>query len=156
MTYIDGSLLAKAEAGDWDSITELCEYLAGCFKEKTAADPWALKLLCEILEKIASGQSPDEGFGWKQARKGRRKENTAFRDWDIRMTVRDRMRCGASLRAACLEVSCDSQGEFILSSKLIENICLGLAAETELPFPADIFPLGKNPFRHRGRARPLA
>lgn len=149
MSYIDGNLLVKARGGDRESIMELCNYLADCQKTGIVPDAGATELLCDILERIGDGQAPDVAFGWKQGRKGRRNQNSAYQQWDIRLTVQERMRDGESWRAACFAVSSDADGEFLLSQKTVEQVCAGLMVDTELPIPEDIFPLGSACNKHR-------
>ena len=43
-----------------------------------------------VLNKLRTGRSPNESFGWNQSRRGRRKDNShALRDYEIRMTVHE-------------------------------------------------------------------
>lgn len=127
----------------------VCEHIADCHEAKVTPDAGALDFLNNVLKKISEGQSPDTAFGWKQARKGRRNQNSAYQKWDIKLTVQEQMKLGKSWRAACAAVSSDRDGEFLLSQKAIEKICEGLTADEKLGEPEDIFPLVSPHNKHR-------
>ena len=152
MSCLDGSLLDKARKGDRESIMALCEYLASCQKDGNVPDAEAASFLCEVLEKIGNGEAPDAAFGWKQTSKGRRRQNSAYQQWDIKMSVQELMSHGISWRRACEEVSSDKNGEFLRSKKTIENVCAGLTVDTELSLPDDLYPMGKKYNNHRRNA----
>jgi len=141
MSCLDGNLLSKAREGDRESIRALCEYLAICHKAGTFPDAAATSFLYEVLDKIRDGLAPDAAFGWKQNRKGRRKQNSVFLHWTIKLSGQQMMASGESWRAACLAVSSHGNSEFPLSEKAIEQVCAGLTLDTNLDIPDDIYPL---------------
>lgn len=152
-SYVDCGILEKAREGDRDSIMALCQYLTDCQKSGVFPDRGATNMLFGFLGKVAEGQDPSAAFGWKQATKGRRSQNTAFRDWEVKTVVQERMKHNESWRAACLAVSSESNGEFLLGQKTIENICDGLTVDTKIPIPQDVFPLGSSYGTHRRNPR---
>jgi len=95
-----------------------------------------------FLKKLRTGRSPNESFGWNQARRGRRVNSTiACRNWDIRMTVHTLMRdLGVNLSKACELVSLSLPGEED-HYKTIEAIARYVNAYECPQFPENPFPL---------------
>jgi hypothetical protein len=149
MSYLDSAVISKARSGDRDAIVAVCKYIALCQSEKITPDPGALDFLQDVLKKIGSGQPPDTAFGWKQARKGRRNQNSAYQQWDVKMTVQEGMKRGKSWRKACADVSSEQNGVFLLSQKTIESICKGLTINDELEMSESFFPLPDDYNSHR-------
>lgn len=106
-----------------------------------------LEGIISALQRIAAGESPDKAFGWARERRGRQSGNHALRDWEIRMTVRDRMRAGESREGACGAVSSESGGEFLLGFEAIKLICKNVTVDADLPMPENIYPIDPVRFR---------
>lgn len=146
--FIDGGML---EPGNREAVSQTCGLAADRLRE--IADEAGvghddiLDHVLNALGRIAKGESPDEAFGWAREGRGRQPGNHALRDWNIRMTVRDRMRAGESREQACGVVSAESGGEFRLGFESIKAICRGLKADSDLAKPEDIYPIDPEPYR---------
>lgn len=146
--FIDGSML---QPGNREGVRQTCGLAAD--RLRNIADRAGvghddiLDHVLSALTRIAAGDSPDEAFGWARDGKGRQPGNHANRDWNIRMSVRARMRAGESREQACSAVSAESGGEFLLGFESIKAICRGLTADSGLPMPEDVFPADPTPYR---------
>lgn len=145
--FFDGGLLNKARQGDREAIAALCAIVAATLRNdgRLTFDPDVIALFADILTRIGAGDSPDDAFGWGRGMGGRPNRDYAFRDWQIRCSVRDLMRGGHSRRAACKLVSADRSnggtGDVPLGAKTIEAICADITADSDLPMPLEIFPV---------------
>jgi len=152
--FTDAGMSEKFCEGDLESIREISK-IAGnlLLKHGEFREKYLIDLFSEILLRIGNGESPNDAFGWTQGRKGRRVKHTEFRDWDVKMTVRELLRSGFSLPNACDKVCSENNGDFTLSRKTIENICKGLSKDTEIAsfLEENIFPID-NRYR-KGSAR---
>jgi hypothetical protein len=108
------------------------------------------------LKAIVGGMSPNEAFAWSQSDRGRSEGNFALRNWDIQCTVHERMRKGETKEAACLSVSSDCDGEFLLGFESIKKICMGIKEDTVLPdlCELDIYPIDPKPYRRKRQPSP--
>ena len=146
--FIDGGML---QPGNREAVRQTCGLAADRLRE--IADEAGvghddiLDHVLSVLTRIAGGESPDEAFGWAREGRGRQPGNHTLRDWNIRMTVRDRMLAGESREQACGAVSAESGGEFLLGFESIKAICRGLKAESDLAMPEDIYPIDPEPYR---------
>jgi hypothetical protein len=165
--FTDSGLIEQARLGNLEAIQEVCNIAFKNYSETgRLTDKCVISFLMDALNKIANGDSPNEAFGWNQ-RKGRRNQehNLQFRDWNIRMLVRDYMREGLTRSRAIdlylkrcdltnyalmeeeglTKVEADSYIKFYkkfqLGRKSIEKICKGLSSDTDLPFPENPFPI---------------
>lgn len=147
-SFIDGCML---QPGNREAVRQTCGLAADRLREiavEAGVDhDDILNHVLSALTRIAGGESPDKAFGWAQAGRGRARGNHAFRNWEIRTTVRDRMRAGESVEKACGAVSAESGGEFLLGFESIKTICEGLKADSDLPIPENIFPTDPTPYR---------
>jgi len=140
--FIDGGMLQQ---GNREAVRQTCAIAVNRLLEiantSHITHDDVLDHLTSVLQAIASGTSPDEAFGWATGSRGRSPSNFAFRDWIIRMAVRDRMRSGESRESACGAVSTEVGGDILLSFESIKKICRGVTAESDLPLPENIFPI---------------
>jgi hypothetical protein len=143
--------MLEARRGNRQAICEICKLAIEEIQATTQlTDPNVISIIFAALVGIADGKSPDEAFGWSTAGKGRRKANSAFRNWIIRSSVHTAMREGKSRRAACIEVS--RAAGVALGIKQIENLCKDVNGIEAQEMPEDIFPLTGHVIRRR-RAR---
>ncbi|MDH4557814.1 hypothetical protein E8F11_22020 [Pseudomonas sp. BN417] len=147
--WVDGDLL---EPGNHEALRQMCALSARRLSEiRNAArigHDDAFDFVVAALEAIAGGDSPNDAFGFSRTGRGAPKGNFAFRDWEIRMAVQQRMNdARESLEAACGAVSDEAGGEFLLGYESIRKICRGLRADADLPMPVDIYPLTSIPYR---------
>ena len=106
--------------------------------------------VCNVLEALVNRSSPNEAFKWKQLKVGRRKGNVnAFRDWDIKSSVRELLSEGFSFSTACEIVSTVYEGTaykkspYDIGYESVVKIAEGITANSDLPFLDGIFPLPK-------------
>lgn len=147
-SFTDGRMF---EPGNREAVRQVCalatEQLRVIAKAANVGQHDIFEHVLQALGRIAEGESPNEAFGWAKEGKGRQAGNHTFRDWDIRMTVRERMHTGESREQACGVVSAESGGEFLLGFESIKAICRGLKADSDLPMSEDVFPI--DPTRYR-------
>lgn len=147
-SFIDGRML---QPGNREAVRQTCGLAADRLRyiadRAGVGHDDILDHVLSALTRIAGGESPDKAFGWTCDGKGRQPGNLAARDWDIQMTVRDRMRAGESREKACGAVSDEAGGEFLLGFESVKAICRGLTADSDLPMPDDVFPT--DPTRYR-------
>ena len=151
--FVDGDLLKPSNKL---IVRQIVEFLFRSLTETRQAANLqhddALDWLAGALQAIVDGEQPNQAFGWEQGRSGHPDRNNEFRNWDIKTTVRDRMRDkGESNTAACTSVSSELNGEFLLGSASIKGICRGITKDSKIPFPEN--PFSKDPYRHRLRKR---
>ncbi len=139
---VSGELFEKAEKGDTESVELLCGIAAECLKKGSIPNIQLVEFVTSRLEQIAAGASPQKAFFPKLA--NRPKANNAYRDWEVQRSVQDLMQKGKSWTSACRLAAHEGGGDVGLSVKTIEKICKGLKADTDLPLPDDIFPLGRS------------
>lgn len=140
--WISGELFERADRGDVESVKELCGLASReLMQGGSIPNLHLVEFVASCLEQIADGISPQQAFFSKPA--NRPKANNVLRDWEVKRIVQDLMQDGKSWTSACRLAAHEGGGEIGLSAKTIEGICKGLEADTHLPFPDDIFPLGK-------------
>lgn len=147
--WVDSSLL---EQGNHEALRQMCALSATRLIEiRNAAQishDDAFDFVISALEAIAAGEPPNDAFGFSRTKRGAPKGNFAFRNWDIRTTVQQRMNdAGETLEDACGAVSDEAGGVFLLGFDRIRKICLGLKKDSDLPMPTEVFPLTSAPYR---------
>ena len=147
--FVDGSLLDR---GNREAVKQMADLASHRLVEiRRAAEVRhddALDWLEGALAAIAAGEDPNQAFGWSQDRRGTPAGNHSLRDWDIRTTVRDRMRAtDESKTVACENVSSECGGEFLLKAERIKEICRGITKDSDIPYPENPFPADPEPYR---------
>ena len=145
--YTDGHLLSEFSKGSRLAIQKICKNSADRLARGDLTDADILHLLRLALAKIGDGESPNDAFGWTQTTRGNMPDNLVFRDWNVRLVVRELLREGMKLTEACGLVSSEQKGEkrlgYVLGFTTIAGICRGLTRETQIDTPESIFPISE-------------
>lgn len=149
---IAGEVFDKAELGDDISVMDLCESAAFALEKTGAIENARLReFVIEKLRLVSEGNPPMAVFYPRAP--NRPKSYNRLEEWEAKMEVLELMGKGMSLSKACEAAALESGGSVNMSISRIKKICRGLRADTDLPFPDDLFPIESLPDNRKRREK---